>query len=182
MLGELAGEPVGLGLGDLDGDLLGDAFVLLPAARGLVARGTAVLVPVRLGALADPVPGDGRAAGFVALADDELTGGGSFDDAVRNAPVISRTTSASPASRAAPTASAVPRRRGRCDRASGGKTPAPLALVMCAGTTHSAGANPVSRPTGPMGSTGSHGPHGSKLAPSPAVARPGTGPPSSAPA
>ena len=84
MLGELAGDPVGLGLGDLDGDLLGDAFVLLPPARGLVARGTAALVPVRLGALADPVPGDGRAAGFVALADDELTGGGSFDDAVRN--------------------------------------------------------------------------------------------------
>lgn len=149
VLGEPDGDPLGLVLGELEGDLLGDDFVLLPAVRGLVVRGTAavlvpVLGPVRRGALADPVPGDGRAAGFVALADDELTGDGSFDDAVRNAPVTSTTTSAVPVSRAAPAASAAPRRRLRCARASNGKMPVPLVPVMRAGTTRSAEANPVS--------------------------------------
>lgn len=176
-LGEPDGGRLGLVLGELDGDLLGDAFVLRPGARGLVVRGTApVLVPVRLGALADPEPGAGRAAGFVALADDELTGGGSFDDAVRNAPVTSRTTSTSPVSRAVPTASAVPRRRFRCARASSGKMPVPSARVMCAGITHSAGMNPMSWGTGSTGS------HGSEPGRSSAVAWPGAGPPASAPA
>ena len=146
-------------------------------ARWLVAPGTPpVLVPVRparLDALADLVPGDGRAPGVVALADVEPMGGGSFDDAVRNAPVISSTTSAVPVTRAAPTASAAARRRFRCARASSGMTPVPVGRDMRGGTTHSAETYPVSWPAGP--SPGLAGPGASRVTPVEAEGEAGSG-------
>jgi hypothetical protein len=73
VVGEPDGVPLGLVVGEPDGDPLGlglgDAFVL-PAAPWLVAP----VRPTRLGPLADPVPGDGRAPGVVALAGVDTEG------------------------------------------------------------------------------------------------------------
>ena len=96
LLGVADDEVLGVADGTADGEVLGDALVLLRVARGLVGPGTAAFVPVQpagLVAFADLVPGDGRAPGVVALADAGL-GGGPLDDALRNTPVVSSTTSA----------------------------------------------------------------------------------------
>jgi hypothetical protein len=158
VLGALVGDPLGRVLGELLGladgaalgRVLGDAFALLRGACGLAVPGTGVLVPVRWARLDVPVglaAGDGRWAGVDALADADLAGGGALDDAVRNAPAISSTTSAMPVTTAATTAIVPARRRRRRAWSSSWRMPVPV--DMRAGTAHSAETYPGPGPAAP---------------------------------